>query len=437
MTSAVETLEPTKVKLTVDIPAEDLAPAISAAYTQISKEIQVPGFRKGKVPPRIIDQRIGFDSVLDYAIRSSIDQWYTQAVRAEGIHPLGTPEIEITSQPDSGDHDQSLIFTAEVEVRPAIVLPDVESLTVTLPSAEVDDDDIDRGLTALRERFGTLRGVDRPAANGDFVSMNLTATVGDQQVDSVSGISYQLGEGTMLDGLDEALDGLSADEATTFEAPLAGGAHAGVTALIEVTVKSVKERELPDLDDDFAQLASEFDTVDELRADMAKRLVHVKRLQQLGQARGALVEALMDGLDIPVPAGLLASAVEMEKEQSGDGQDLEELEAEIARGLRSDMVLDTLSDSLAVEVSQEDLVNYLVEAAQREGADPSEFVEQAQAHGRMSAYIGDIARSKAISAALLKARVLDEAGEAVDFSDLLAQQPAEHDLDDDIEFDEE
>jgi trigger factor len=436
VTTAVETLEPTKVKLTVEVSAEELAPALTAAYRDIAQQVSVPGFRKGKVPARIIDQRIGFDAVLDYAVRESLGRWYGQAVDAEHLHPLDQPVVDVTSQPDAENRDAPLTFTAEVEIRPHLDLPELTSLTVTVPTLEVTDADIDLGLDSLRERFATLRGVDRPAADGDFVSIDLKATIGDKQIDAVSGVSYQIGSGGMLDGLDEALDGLSEGETTTFNAPLVGGDHEGEDGLIEVTVLSVKERDLPDLDDEFAEMASEFDTVEELREDMRGRLVQIKKYQQLGRANDALIEALAEAVEVPIPAGVLATMVDHETAHLA--ADAEEQRTEITEALttriRHDLLLDTLAETLNIQVTQGDLVNYLVEAASRSGMDPSQFVEEAHATGRISGYIAQIARGKAVETALRQAIVVDEAGEPVEMP---AEPEEPYDPDADIEFDDE
>ena len=272
MKSAVETLEPTKVKLTVEVTYDELKPSIDHAYEHIAQDVVVPGFRKGKVPPRIIDQRVGRPAVLEHAINEGLSGFYAEAVRENKLRPLGQPEVEVTKVPGltaaPAGEEGELHFTAEVEVRPEITVPALDGIAVTVDDVEVSDEDVAARLDALRERFGTLVGVDRPAAEGDFVVIDLTATIGDEQVDNVSGVSYQIGSGNMLEGLDEALTGLSAGETTTFETALAGGDHAGETAQVTVTATTVKERQLPEADDDFAQLASEFDTLEELTADL-------------------------------------------------------------------------------------------------------------------------------------------------------------------------
>jgi trigger factor len=261
--SAVETLDPTKVKLTVEVDYDELMPSIDHAYKHIAEQVNVPGFRKGKVPPRIIEQRVGWGAVIEHAVNDALSGFYRQAANEASLRPLGQPEVDVTEVPAKAGEGQ-LKFTAEVEVRPEIELPQLDGLDVTVESTSVTDEDIAERLDALRERFGTLVGVDRPAVDGDYIVIDLKALIGDQEVDSVSGVSYQIGSGNMLEGLDEALTGLSAGETTTFRAPLAGGEHEGQEAEVTVTAQTVKQRDLPEPDDDFAQLASEFDTLDEL-----------------------------------------------------------------------------------------------------------------------------------------------------------------------------
>ena len=275
MKSAVETLDATTVRLTVEVSHEELQPSIDHAFEHIGSEMVVPGFRKGKVPPRILEQRIGRDAIIEHAVNDAVPNFYRQAVTEADLRPLGQPEIDVTTVPGSDDPAGGLVFTARVEVRPKIDLPDLDTIELTVDEIEVTDDDVAERLDALRERFGTLVGVDRPAADGDFVVLDLRATIDDDEIDSVSGISYRVGSGDLLPGLDEALVGLSAGETTTFTAPLAGGEHAGKSAHVTVTATSVKERDLPTADDEFAELASEFDTLDELRVDLREQVAKV------------------------------------------------------------------------------------------------------------------------------------------------------------------
>ena len=291
MKSDLETLNPTRVKLTVEVPFEELKPSLDAAYRKIGSQVTSPGFRKGKVPPRVIDQRFGRATVLDEAVNDALPKFYGEALEANDVSPLGQPEVDVTSFEDG----QQLTFTAEVDVRPEFDLPDYDGLKVTVDDADVSDAEVDEQLDGLRERFATLTGVDRAAADGDFVSIDLSASVAGEAVDDLTakGLSYQVGQGSLLDGLDEAITGLAAGEKADFPTTLVGGDHAGEEATVTVEVKSVKERELPELDDDFAQTASEFDTLDELRADVRTRVEGMKAVQQGVQARDRVLEALL------------------------------------------------------------------------------------------------------------------------------------------------
>ncbi|MDR1428474.1 MAG: trigger factor [Bifidobacteriaceae bacterium] len=437
MKSAVEQLSPTKVKLTAEVPADEFAPILRAAYAQAAQEVQVPGFRKGKVPRRIIDQRLGQGAVTQFAIDQSLDRWYEQAVADNKIVPLAPPSAEVVSRPDADNPDVGVVFTAEVEIRPDVELPDLASLTVTVPTAEVTESDIDQQIEELRERFGTLTGVDRAAAEGDFVSIDLTAAVGDEEIDSVAGISYQVGSKTMLEGLDEALVGLSAGETATFTSDIASGAHAGEDGLVTATVRSVKERELPALDDEFVQVASEFDTVEELREGVAEVVANVKRNVQYFSARRALLDALVEATQVPVPEGVLARVVARRLERQPEAGEREEIETEVAASVRLDLTQDLLAASLNTEVTQEDLVEYLVQAASRAQMDPSDFVEQAQESGAIHQYVADIGRRKALDSALSQVVVVDDDGNPVDLAAILArlgEQNEQSGDDEDIEI---
>ncbi|HEY0216644.1 MAG TPA: trigger factor, partial [Cellulomonas sp.] len=311
MKSAVETLDPTKVRLTVEVSYDELKPSIDHAYSHIAEQVNIPGFRKGKVPPRILDQRVGRPAVMEHAVNEGLSGFYAEAVRENKLRPLGQPEIDVTSVPGLvvGDTSGELVFTAEVEVRPEIEVPALDGLTVTVDGLDVTDEDVQGRLDSLRERFGTLVGVDRPAAEGDFAVIDLNATIDGEVVDTVSGVSYQIGSGNMLEGLDEALTDLSAGETTTFTTVLVGGEHAGEKAEVTVTATSVKQRELPEADDDFAQMASEFDTIDELLADVREQVGKTKGQNQAVQARDVLLEQLLAQVEIPVPAGAVETEV--------------------------------------------------------------------------------------------------------------------------------
>ncbi|MGL4173799.1 MAG: trigger factor [Actinomycetota bacterium] len=420
MKSAVENLNPTRVKMTVEVPFDDLKPSIDAAYRNIAQQIQVPGFRKGKVPSRIIDQRVGRGAVVQEAINDGLPKFYGQAVEQANVRPLGQPNVEITDVPDptaGGD----LRFTVEVDVRPDVQLPDVSALAVTVDDAVVDDASVENELTALRQRFGTLIPVDRAAAEGDFVSIDLSARIGDDEIDSVTGVSYEIGSRNMLDGLDDALAGLVADATAEFSAPLAGGDRAGESADISVTVRGVKERELPELDDDFAQLASEFDTLAELTADLQTKAERASRLRQGVEARDKVLEAMLAGTEIPVPEAILEAEVSSHLEGEGRSEDDEhraEVTEQVSQGLRTQFLLDALVEHEKVSVSQPELVEYLVMSAQQYGMTPDAFAKAIEEGGQIQAMVAEVARRKALSVVLERATVTDASGNAVDLEAL-------------------
>jgi len=419
----VETLDPTKVRLTVEVTLDELQPNISDAYKHIAGQITVPGFRKGKVPPRIIDQRVGRAAVMEHAVNAGLSQFYANAVRENRLHPLAPPDVDVTAVPGlSGDDDQTaeeLRFTAEIVVRPVLDLPDLSTLTVEVDGTEVTDDDVAVQLDALRERFSTLVGVDRPAADGDFVALDLVAKVDDEQVDQVSGVSYRIGSGNMLEGMDEALTDLSAGESTTFETRLVGGDHAGSTALVTVTATAVKERQLPEANDEFAEMASEFDTMDELRERLRTQAGAAKAAGQASQARDRLLERLLADVDIPVPADLVQAEVAEHLSAEGREDDDEhraEAVEESTTALRRQILLDTLADSLKVQVAQDELLQYLVGMSQDYGMEPTTFISMMSERGQVASVAGEVARAKSLAVALRRVTVVDPAGTTIDLS---------------------
>ncbi|MCF4119655.1 trigger factor [Antribacter sp. KLBMP9083] len=421
MKSAVETLDPTKVKLTVEVDYDELKPSIDHAYKHIAEQVNVPGFRKGKVPPRIIEQRVGWGAVIEHAVNDALSGFYRQAANEASLRPLGQPEVDVTEVPAKAGEGQ-LKFTAEVEVRPEIELPELDGLDVTVESTSVTDEDIAERLDALRERFGTLVGVDRPAVDGDYIVIDLKALIGDEEVDSVSGVSYQIGSGNMLDGLDEALTGLSAGETTTFRAPLAGGEHEGQEAEVTVTAQTVKQRDLPEADDDFAQLASEFDTLDELKDDLRSQVASIKTSNQAVVARDALLEALIGAVEIPVPNGVVEAEVHRHLESEGrleDDTHRAEVTVDATKAIKNQILLDTLAEKLEIKVGQGELVEYLVSASRQYGMDPNEFISTLDQNGQIPSMVGEVARSKALAVALRKVEVKDADGSVVDLSEFI------------------
>ncbi len=419
MKSAVETLNPTRVKLTVEVPYEELKPSLDAAYRTISQQVTVPGFRKGHVPPRIIDQRIGRGAVVEEAVNGALPQFYAQAIEESEVRPLGQPQVEVNEVPEGTSGE--LKFTAEVDVRPTIVLPELDGLEITVDDVVVTDEDVDTRVESLRERFGTLITVERPAVDGDFVALDISATIGDDEIDSVSGVSYQIGSGTMLPGLDDVLPSLTAGETTTFDAPLSGGDRAGETAHVTVTLQAVKERQLPDLDDDFAQLASEFDTLDELRADLRGQAETSKKFEQGLQARERLLDALLAAVEVPIPDALIADEVHRHLEGESRLEDDEhraEVELEARKAFQSQMLLDAIAENEKVSVNQQELIEYIVASAQQYGMDPNSFAKAVDEAGQVPAMVGEVARRKALIAALAKAKVSDQSGTLLDIESL-------------------
>ena len=270
MKISVRNLEPTKAKLTITVEPEELNPYLDEARKDIAKQVNIPGFRKGHVPAKLVEQRFGFGAVAGEAIEKAVPDLYSKALEEKKIRPMGQPEYDVQDVPQSAKDETKLKFTATVERRPDFELPELDDMEIAIAKPEVNDEDVQKRLEALRQRFGTLVGVDRPAAKGDFANIDLTAEIDGEVVDSQEGVSYELGSATMLDGMDEALEGLSAGEETTFEGTLEAGEHEGEKATIKVKVNSVKAEELPELNDDFASEASEFDTLDELKADIRK-----------------------------------------------------------------------------------------------------------------------------------------------------------------------
>ncbi len=434
MKSAVETIDATTVKLTVEVSHEELKPSIDHAYQHIGSQVTIPGFRKGKVPPRILDQRVGRAAVIEHAVNDGLPGFYSQAVQEAELRPMGQPDVEVTEIPALTDPQGGLTFTAQVEVRPDVTLPSLDGLELTVDPVTVEDADVDARLDTLRERFGTLVGVDRPAAEGDYVVLDLTATIDGEEVDSVSGISYQIGAGNMLEGMDEALVGLSAGETTTFEAPLAGGERAGERAQVTVTATSVKQRDLPAADDEFAQLASEFDTIDELRADLREQVARIKAQNQAVQARDRLLEKLREDVEVPVPQGVVQAEVHRHLENEGRLEDdvhRAEVTEQANDALTQQILLDTLAEQLEVKVSQGELVDYLVNASRQYGMDPNSFIKTVDEQGQIPAMVAEVARSKAVAVALRGVRGVDTSGAAVDLCEYIGT--AEDDAEGDVE----
>lgn len=426
--STVEKLSPTRVKLHITVSPEELKPSIAHAYEHIAQDVQIPGFRKGKVPAPIIDQRIGRGAVIEHAVNEGLDGFYRQAVEDQELRVIGRPSAEIVELPELKDYSGDLIVDVEVDVRPEFDLPAYDTITVTVDAVETDEAAVDAELDRLRARFGTLVTVDRPAAKGDFVELDLVATIDGTEIDRAEGVSYEVGSGELLEGIDEAIDSLTADEQTTFRSKLVGGDHAGEEAEVSVTITAVKERELPEADDDFAQMASEFDTLAELRASLAERVSEQSVFTQGAAARDKFVEALIEAVEIPVPPQLIEDEVhthlEGENRLEDDVHRAEVTEAS-EKQFRTQMILDKIAEDANVQVSQDELTQYLIQSAAQYGMAPQEFVNALQQGNQLPAMVGEVARNKALAIALGKVTVVDTNGKPVDLTGFVAVEGEE------------
>ncbi|RPA12618.1 trigger factor [Gordonia sp. OPL2] len=432
MKSTVEQLSPTRVKLNVEVPFEELSGEFDRAYKSLAQQIRIPGFRPGKAPAKLIEARVGRDSILAQVVNDALPSKYSQAVAETETKAIGQPEIDLAELV----YGETISFTAEVDVRPEIELPDYASLAVEVDAIETDDAAVDEQLDGLRARFGTLQGVDRGAQNGDFVSIDLSATVDGEPVDEASteGLSHEVGSGQLIDGLDEALIGLATGDTKEFTTKLVAGDHAGEDAQVNVTVNSVKERELPELDDEFAQMASEFDTVDELRVSLAERVEQSKKLEQANAIRDKVLEELLEKVEIPLPEKVVADEIEGQQHQivhalghddeqvakflEAQGKTREEWDAEAReeaeKSVKTQLLLDAIADQQETEVDQDELTQQILFQAQRYGMQPQEFIQQLQNAGQVGAVYADVRRGKALAGIVSEVSVTDSNGTAVD-----------------------
>ncbi|ORV13943.1 trigger factor [Mycobacterium celatum] len=443
MKSTVEQLSPTRVRINVEVPFTELEPDFDRAYKELAKQVRLPGFRPGKAPAKLLEARFGREAMLDQVVSEALPSRYSQAVTESEVRPLGQPDIEVTNK----EYGEELTFTAEVDVRPDITLPDLSALKITVDPIEVSDEDVDAELQSLRARFGTLTSVERPAANGDFVSIDLSATVNGEDVPEATtqGLSHEVGSGQLVEGLDEAVVGLSAGESRTFTTKLAAGPHAGQEAEVTVTVGSVKERELPEPDDEFAQLASEFDTIEELRANLAEQVRRVKRIQQAEAIRNATLEALLEQVDMPLPEAVVQAQVDdalhnaihrfdhdeakFAEALAEQGSSREEFDADTRAGaekaIKTQLLLDALADDLDIQVGQDDVTERLVLTAQQYGVEPQQLLAYMQQNNQLPAMFADVRRGLTIAAVVEAATVTDTDGNVIDTSEFFGRGAAE------------
>jgi trigger factor len=430
--STVEKLSPTRVRINVEVPFTELEPDFDRAFKELAKQVRLPGFRPGKAPRKLLEARIGREVMLDQVVGDAVPGRYTEAVTTSDVRPLGQPEIEITKK----EYGEDLVFTAEVDIRPEIELPDLEALKITVDPIEVTDEEVDAELQSLRARFGTLTGVERAAENGDFVSIDLSATVDGKEVPEAAteGLSHEVGSGQLIEGLDDAIIGLKEGETRVFTTTLAAGDHAGQEAQVTVTVKSVKERELPEPDDEFAQLASEFDTIDELKDSLVEQVRRVKRVQQAEQIRDKALEALLEQVDVPLPEKVVEAQVndtlhnaihslDHDEERfaealAAQGSTREEFDKDnrtnAEKAVKTQLLMDAVADRLNIQVGQNDLTERLVLMSRQYGLEPQQLLGYLQENNQLPTMFADVRRGLTVAAVVHGATVTDTDGNVID-----------------------
>ena len=442
MKSSVEQQSATRVKITVEVPFDELKPEFDNAHEALSQQVQIPGFRKGKAPAKLIEARVGRGPILEQVLNEMVPSRYGQAVEEHDLKVIGQPEVDVTKLED-GDVVE---FTAEVDVRPEIELPDFSDISVEVDALKADDEAVQSELDNLLARFGTLTGVERAVEDGDFISIDLSATVDGEELEEASteGLSYQVGSGDLIDGLDEAVTGLAQGESKEFGTKLVAGDHEGEDAQVTVTVQSVKVRQLPDADDEFAQMASEFDTIDELREDLAKQVENTKKGEQAQQIRDKVLAAALEKTEVPLPEGVVKEQVDGQLQQllgqfGGDeavlnsmleaqGTTREQFDADsrtsAEEAVRTQLFLDELAEAEQPEVSQQELTDHILFTAQSYGMDPNQFIQQIQQSGQLGNLFADVRRGKALAVSILKATVKDTDGNDIDVAEFFGEAEA-------------
>jgi len=421
--SVIEKLSPTRVKLSIEVSFDELSPHIDGAYKTLSERINIPGFRKGKVPSAMIDQRVGRGAVLDEAINAALPTFYSQAAKENDVLVIGRPNVDITELKDK----EKLAFTVEVDVRPELTLPNFSEIEIKVDDVKVADADIDEQIQSLRTRFGTLTTVEQAVITGSFVTIDLVATKDGAELEggTANDLSYEVGSASMIDGLDEALIGLSAGDSKSFDTALVGMAE-GEKGTVKVSVKAVKDRELPPVDDAFAKLASEFETLAELKADLSTRLTRLKEMEQGAQARDLLVERLTSTVDIPLPAEIIEAEVNEHLEKEGrleDDKHRAEVNEEVKATISREFLLDSIVKAESVAVNESELTEYLVRAAARYGMSPDQFIKEVSEAGQVTTMVAEVARAKALAQVLGRIKVVDQSGKKVDLEALRPQNP--------------
>lgn len=416
MKTSLEQLEPTKVKLTVEVEPARVQRAFDQAARHLSQDIQLPGFRKGKVPRRLLESKIGKGAIAQHAMEDFLGEFYAEAVQTEDVRPVAPPELDL----QHFDEEDGCAFEATIQVRPEIELPDHEGISVTFPDHEVTDADVEEQLEQMRERFAEVEEVDRAARRGDYVTIDLTVRKEGEVIEDATAedAMYEVGSGGVTPKLDEELPGSVAGQTLTYvdELPEDYPEYGGQKVEFTVEIKDVRAKELPPLDDDFAMTASEFDTIDELREDIRRNL----RQRRMGEARQTLrsqiLEAYLALVDVPLPEAMVEDEAESRLQQIRDqaeqyglsfeelvemqGGDPEELTANIheqsAESVKARLVLEALAEQLDIEAEVPDLEQEIMRHAYQRNVDPSELARAIDEQGSMGVLAGDVIRRKTL-----------------------------------------
>jgi trigger factor len=371
------------------------------------------------------------------AVNDALPELYTKALEENELTPLSQPEVDVKDV----EYGVDLAFTAEVDIRPKIELPEYHGLEAEVEDIAVSDADVEEQVQTLRQRFGTLTTVERAAEDGDFVTIDVSATQNGEEVPQAqaSGMSYQIGSGTLLEGLDDAVTGLSAGEEATFETKLAGATDDDAPLMVTVKVVTVKEQELPELDDEFAQSASEFDTVDELTADLRERLTRVARMEQADEAREAVLAKLRSLVEVPLPDAVVESEVAGRKDAltnqlsyanlspaqyyESQGQTEEEfdaqLETQVRESIATQFLLEAISEAEEWSVEESELAQAVVRRAQQVGVSPQEYMRHAVEHDHIPELVAEVRRMKSLQHLMESAHVKDKSGAHVELARLM------------------
>jgi trigger factor len=449
MKASVEPLEGNKVKLSVEVDEQEFERALDQAFRKIAREVRIPGFRPGKAPRRVLEARLGKDAARTEALRDSLPDYYAQAIREQDLDAIAPPEIDITAGEESGP----VTFDAVVEVRPQITVPGYGGLRVTVPNPAVTDEDISGQVDRLRGNFGTLETVTRPARDGDYLTVDLKATEGENVLHETTDELYELGSGSIMPKVDEELQGARAGDILRFSAEMPGHeGHDHEIPIISFTVlvKEVKEKILPELTDDWASEASEFDTVDELREDIAKRIRVVKAVRAQMTLRNGVVDALIELVEDDIPEALVNSELSRRihdlghrlEEQgatiaqyiqaTGQTEDavLEELRVSATQAVKADLALRAVAEAEDLEVTDDDLDTEIERLAERTRMKPKDVLRQLERADQLPAVRSDIKKAKALEWLVEHAELVDEEGHPVDRADLSPQvEQGEQDTD--------